>query len=134
MTGYSWAPDGKRIAFSATRDPDLGSQDTEQISVLDLADLHVRKLTELPGPNSRPKWSPDGKEIAFVTANGQQFFFFTNRYLATVPAEGGKPKILTESFDEDTNLIDWGPDGIYFTALQRTRRAHFPRGPGERLR
>src|ERR1051326_2318520 len=26
---FSWAPDGKRIAFSASRDPDLGSQDTE---------------------------------------------------------------------------------------------------------
>src|SRR4051812_47061076 len=24
--GFSWAPDGKRIAFSASRDPDLGSQ------------------------------------------------------------------------------------------------------------
>lgn len=120
VTGFSWAPDGKRIAFSATRDPDLGSQDTEQISVLDLADLHVRKLTETSGPNSRPKWSPDGKQIAFVTANGQQYFFFANRYIATVPAEGGKPKVLTEAFDEDANLIDWGPDGIYFTALQRT--------------
>jgi dipeptidyl aminopeptidase/acylaminoacyl peptidase len=120
VTGFSWSPDGKRIAFSATRDPDLGSQETEQISVLDLSDLHVRKLTELPGPNSRPKWSPDGKQIVFVTANGQQFFFFANRYLATIPAEGGKPKILTETFDEDANLVDWGPDGIYFTALQRT--------------
>jgi dipeptidyl aminopeptidase/acylaminoacyl peptidase len=120
VSGFSWSPDGKRIAFSATRDPDLGSQDTEQISILDLSDLHVRKLTDTPGPNNRPKWSPDGKEIAFVTANGQQFFFFSNRYLATVPAEGGKAKVLTEAFDEDTNLIDWGPDGIYFTALQRT--------------
>jgi Tol biopolymer transport system component len=45
VTGFSWAPDGKRIAFSTTRDPDLGSQDTEQISILDLSDLHVRKLT-----------------------------------------------------------------------------------------
>ena len=120
VTGFSWAPDGKRIAFSTTRDPDLGSQDTEQIGILDLSDLHVRKLTETGGPNNRPKWSPDGKEIAFVTANGQPFFFFANRYIATVPAEGGKPKVLTEAFDEDANLVDWGPDGIYFTALQRT--------------
>jgi dipeptidyl aminopeptidase/acylaminoacyl peptidase len=120
VTGFSWAPDGKRIAFSAAKDPDLGSQDSEQISVLDLSDLHVRKLTETSGPNTRPRWSPDGKEIAFVTANGQPFFFFSNRYIATVPAEGGKPKVLTETFDEDANLVDWGPDGIYFTALQRT--------------
>jgi len=120
VSGFSWAPGGKRIAFSATRDPDLGSQDTEQIYVLDLADLHVRKLLEGSGPNSRPRWSPDGKQIAFVTANGQPFFFYANRFIAVIPAEGGKPKVLTEAFDEDANLLDWGPDGIYFTALQRT--------------
>ena len=118
--GFAWSPDGKRIAFSATRDPDLGSQDTEQLYVLDTADLHVKKLLDAGGPNSRPKWSPDGKKIAYVTANGQQFFFFANRYVATVPVDGGTPEVLTSSFDEDANLIDWGTDGIYFSARQKT--------------
>ena len=126
VSGFSWSPDGKRIAFSAARDPDLGSQDTEQLYVLDLADLHVRKLLEGGGPHSRPRWSPDGKQIAYVTANGQPFFFYANRYVAVIPAEGGKPKVLTENFDEDANLVDWGPDGVYFTALERTN-AHIYR-------
>ena len=49
--------------------------------------------------------------------------------IATSPrlsAEGGAPKILTRDFDEDANLLDWGPDGIYFTALQKTN-AHIYR-------
>jgi dipeptidyl aminopeptidase/acylaminoacyl peptidase len=120
VSGFSWSPDGKRIAFSASRDPDLGSQDTEQIYVLDLADLHVRKLLDGNGPNSRPQWSPDGKSIAYVTGNGQPFFYYANRYIAVIPAEGGTPRVLTEAFDEDAGLIDWGPDGIYFSALQKT--------------
>jgi dipeptidyl aminopeptidase/acylaminoacyl peptidase len=124
--GFSWSPDGKRIAFSAGRDPDLGSQDTEQIYVLDLADLHVRKLIDANGPNSNPKWSPDGKQIAYVTYNGEAFFFYANRYIAVIPAEGGAPQVLTSDFDEDANLLDWGPDGIYFTALQKTN-AHLYR-------
>lgn len=118
--GFAWSPDGKRIAFSASRDPDLGSQDTEQIYVLDLADLHVKKLLDGDGPNSRPQWSPDGKSIAYVTGNGQQFFYYANRYIAVIPAEGGTPRVLSRDFDEDANLIDWGPDGIYFGALQKT--------------
>ncbi len=129
VSGFSWSPDGKRIAFSATRDPDLGSQDTEQLYVLDLADLHVRKLLESGGPNNRPRWSPDGKQIAFVTANGDPFFFYANRYIAVVPSEGGKPKVLSQAFDEDANLIDWGPDGIYFSALQRTNAHIFRMDP-----
>ncbi len=118
--GFAWSPDGKRIAFSASRDPDLGSQDTEQIYVLDMADLHVRKLLDSGGPNSRPQWSPDGKSIAYVTGNGQEFFYYANRYIAVIPAEGGTPRLLTQAFDEDANLIDWGPDGIYFGGMQKT--------------
>lgn len=117
---FAWSPDGRRIAFSATRDPDLGSQDTGQIYVLDRSDLHVRKLLNGGGPNDRPKWSPDGREIAYVTANGNPYFFYANRYIATVPADGGTPRVFDKALDEDANLIDWGPDGIYFSALQKT--------------
>jgi Tol biopolymer transport system component len=79
---FSWSPEGKRIAFAAQRDPDLGSSDTEQLYVLDLADLHVKKLLDGGGPNGNPKWSPDGRQIAYVTSNGAPFFYYTNRHIA----------------------------------------------------
>ena len=125
VSGFSWSPDGARLAFSATRYPDLGSQDTAQIYVLDAADLHVRKLLESGGPNTNPKWSPDGKNIAYITSNGRPDFFFANSLVATVPSyavpsDGRAPQMLTSGFDEDPSLIDWGPDGIYFSARQRT--------------
>ena len=28
--------------------------------------------------------------------------------------------MLTQAFDEVAKLVDWGPDGIYFAALQKT--------------
>jgi len=129
---FSWSPDSRRIAFSATRDPDLGSSGTEQLYVLDLADRHVRKLQESGGPNTRPKWSPDGKEIAFVTHGGQAFYYYLNSRIAVVSAEGGSPRVLTEGFDEDPNLIDWGPDGIYFRASQKTAAHVFRVDPSTR--
>jgi dipeptidyl aminopeptidase/acylaminoacyl peptidase len=132
VSSFSWAPDGKRIAFSATRDPDLGSQDTEQLYVLDLADHHIRKLLEAAGPNSRPRWSPDAREIAFITSSGNPFFYYANRRIAVVGADGGTARVITDGFDENANLIDWGPDGIYFSAIQKTNSHVFRVDPATR--
>jgi len=126
---FSWSPDSKLIAFSAQRDPDLSSSATEQIYVIDLADKHVRKLFDSGGPNQRPRWSPDGREIAFNTSDGDPFYYYANKKIATVPAAGGAAKILTTKFDEDASLIDWGPDGIYFAAFLKGEAHVFRANP-----
>jgi dipeptidyl aminopeptidase/acylaminoacyl peptidase len=118
--GFSWSPDGTRIAFSAQRDPDLISGDTADIYVVALNDRKVKKIVSTPGPDEDPKWSPDGKQIAYVTADGSKYFFYTNHKIAIVDADGGTPRVLTDAFDEDAGLIDWGADGIYFAAQQKT--------------
>src|SRR5215831_3633279 len=118
--GFSWSPDSKRIAFSAADDPDLGSQDTSDIYVLTVADKSVKKIVNTKGPDSNPIWSPDGKQIAFQTSNAREFFYYTNSNIATVPAEGGTPRVLSQNFDESPGLIAWAPAGIYFAASQKT--------------
>lgn len=117
---FAWSPDSKRIAFSASRDPDLGSSGTSDIYVVNAADKYVKKLVETKGPDRNPVWSPDGSEIAFSTSNGQEFFMYANTRIAAIPVDGGKPRILTQAFDEDPNLIAWSAEGIYFRAQQKT--------------
>ena len=55
-----------------------------------------RSCSTPAGPNGDPKWSPDGKEIAYTTSNGQPFFYYANRHIAVIPAEGGQPRLLTK--------------------------------------
>jgi len=129
---FSWSPDGKQIAFDASRDPDLSSSETEQLYLLDLTDRHVRKRLDGGGPNGNPKWSPDGKQIAFSTSNGNRFYYYANRRIAVVDADGGAPRLISEAFDENPNLIDWGPDGVYFTASQKTNGHVFRIDPASR--
>ena len=95
--------------------------------------LHVKKLLDSAGPNGGPKWSPDGKEIAYTTSNGQPFFYYANSYIAAIPAER-RPAAPAHarSSTRDPNLLDWGPDGIYFTATQKTAAHLFRVDPATR--
>ncbi len=118
--GFEWSPDSKRIAFSAAKDPDLGSSDTSDIYVLHVADKSFKKIVETKGPDGSPIWSPDGTQIAYETANGRPDFFYANNLIAVVPAEGGAARVLSEAFDEEPSLLAWAPSGIYFFGLQKT--------------
>jgi dipeptidyl aminopeptidase/acylaminoacyl peptidase len=117
---FSWSPDGSSIAFSATVNPDLIQGVTSDIYLLQLRDDSVKKIVSQPGPDNGPQFSPDGKQIVFSSAMGNKVFFASNSRLAIVPAEGGTPKSLTDTFDENPGLMEWRKDGIYFTALQKT--------------
>ena len=120
VAGFSWSPDSMRIAFSAAKDPDLGSSNTSDIYTLSVGDKVIKKIVDTKGPDGNPVWSPDGTQIAFQTANGREFFYYANSYIGVIPAAGGTPRVVSESFDESPGLIDWSPDGIYFSALKKT--------------
>jgi dipeptidyl aminopeptidase/acylaminoacyl peptidase len=118
--GFEWSPDGTRIAFSATIDPDLIHGGTSDIYVLELAGDKVRKVVDQPGPDGSPRWSPDGKSLLFSSALGRSNYFALNSVLAVVPAGGGTVRPLTTAFDENAGAIAWIGPAIYFSALQKT--------------
>jgi dipeptidyl aminopeptidase/acylaminoacyl peptidase len=117
---FSWSPDGNTIAFSATINPDLIQGATADIYLLSLADNAVKTLVSQPGPDTGPRWSPDGTEIVFSTYLGNPKYYASNSRLAIVPAAGGKPRSLTDGFDEQPGFVAWNADGIYFSGSQKT--------------
>jgi len=107
VDAFSWSPDGSKIVFSATINPDLIQGVTSDVYLLNLADDSVKKLVSQPGPDNNPRWSPDGKQIVFSSAMGNTTYFASNSRLAVVPAEGGTPRSITDSFDENPGLVEW---------------------------
>ena len=117
---FAFSPDGKTIAFSAQRDPDLISAFTSAIYTVSLADGAVKKIVDAPGPNTDPHWSPDGSQIAFRAAPGAKYFFYANQKIAVVAAGGGPVKVIDPSFDEDAAILRWAPEGVYFAGRHGT--------------
>ncbi|MEO6527057.1 MAG: S9 family peptidase [Gemmatimonadaceae bacterium] len=59
----AWAPDSRRIAFTARRDGD----DVNQIYLLDLAGGEAQRTTRLSTGAQSPHFSPDGKSLQFTS-------------------------------------------------------------------
>jgi dipeptidyl aminopeptidase/acylaminoacyl peptidase len=63
-SGIHWAPDSRRLLFSARR----GDDEAEQLYLLDLAGGEARRLTTQVGGARNGRFSPDGRSIAFETS------------------------------------------------------------------
>ena len=113
----SFAPDGKRIVFSALKD---GFSD---LFVYDLETKALRRLTEDAFADLQPVWSPDGHQIAFVTDR-----FSTN--LGTLEAGNYRLALMdvdsaaitpVATFEKGKNINpQWTKDGkgLYFVSDQ----------------
>jgi TolB protein len=62
--GPDWAPDGRRVAFSA------GTPRRADIYVLTIGRSRPERLTRTPADDTGPAWSPDGAQLAFSSQRG----------------------------------------------------------------
>jgi dipeptidyl aminopeptidase/acylaminoacyl peptidase len=120
VTSFSWSPDGRVIAFSATKNPDLINGGTSDVYLYDFDGQVSKLLVAQPGPDNNPRWSPDGKQIVFSSAMGNPKFYHANSKLAIVSVNGGTPRSITDAFEEQPQFVEWNADGIYFGGLQKT--------------
>jgi dipeptidyl aminopeptidase/acylaminoacyl peptidase len=110
-----WSPDSKKIAFDYWPNPDIKNVTKEKIAIFDLASREITQLTGIG--SSTPRWSPDGTQIAFSYQPSHGYYL--NNEIHVMPAGGGEARSITNKFDENVMLQDWGPEGIFFGAILR---------------
>lgn len=94
---FSWSPDGRAIAFDHRINADPASGGSADFSFVNVTGGAVRSLVNQDAPDTNPKWSPDGSRIAFETSMADPWYYFTNGYIATIPASGGAIDVLRTS-------------------------------------
>ncbi|HXI03246.1 MAG TPA: S9 family peptidase [Candidatus Saccharimonadales bacterium] len=112
----AWSPDGKSIAFvsNRTKEPDGNPDSDIWIVSADNTDkgATLLQVTTNPREDTDPVWSPDGKTIAYVTVTAPlKVLWYATDQLATVPATGGTPRLLTEKLDRNVRSPRFSEDG-----------------------
>jgi dipeptidyl aminopeptidase/acylaminoacyl peptidase len=129
VSEMDWSPDSSQIAFIGKPSPDMKDDEKGCVFVLNVADMDIKTLT---GEGySLPRWSIDGKNIACnrVSADG----YAGNIEIDVLDVNSGVGQSITDDFDEWAMLLDWGVDGIYFSAFQRTSIHLFRIDPSSRV-
>jgi len=94
----AYSPDGKRIAFSSSRD---GSFD---LFVMDASGANVKRVLKLGGMQMRPSWSPDGARLVFTSNHAGHYDLWSIKLDGT-----GLTRITDHSERDD--YAAWHPDG-----------------------
>ena len=107
-----WTPNGSRIVFDRTPNPNSAPFDQEIFSVRARDGRGKKQLTDDRGLNvdfTNPDVSPNGKRVVFSAYDGA----LTRRSIATVPVSGGPLDILATPPNGDLDYRDpsYSPDG-----------------------
>jgi len=138
VTDLKWCPAGNRIAYNRQPDPYIPSSIHAAIDVLDLTTRKVTTTIADPAGDQLIAWSPDGSSLLYSSSiNDTTSNYYKNNRLFITPISTAAPAVpaaftpreIAATFDENKNVQDWNPKGIFFTALQHTRSALFHLDP-----
>lgn len=116
-SGASFTADGRRLVFSAYREPDAeGAFRRSHIYSADLESGAITQLTRGAGTNSFPLVSPDGRTIAYMHADSTDHSAWAPSVLWMMGSDGGNARPVAANLDRPVSGLTWAPDnsGVYF--------------------
>lgn len=118
---YSWAPDGRELAYTAKVVNNPAESTDSGIYVVSVEGGRARCITPgMPGYDNYPSYSPDGKYVSFLSMARPSFEADRNRVMLYERATG-EIRELSAGWDQTAHAATWLPDsqGLLFTSETR---------------
>jgi len=118
MEELAWAPDSKKIAYSAKKliGKDWAVSTDSDVYLYDLENGATKNLTEgMPGYDKCPVFSPDGRFMAWQSMKSPAFESDKERIMVMDMLSGSKED-YSINFDQSSSNFVWSKDGskLYF--------------------
>src|SRR5436190_756315 len=107
---FDWSPDGKTIAYSHGKTPEVNDNVYSDISLIDIETGNIKSIANTGAGESNPLFSPDGKMIAYYSS-ADPVDWSGARHAKIYSLADGKSWRLKATPDENGGLLGWTADG-----------------------
>ena len=121
VIAFDWSPDNKWIVYSHGKTPLANDNVYSDISMVEVNSGKIKPVAVTNAGEGTPRFSPDGKWIAYVCSD-DPVLWPGRGFIKIVSVDGGKPKSLATTPNDDCALIAWAPDGksVYVGEANKT--------------
>lgn len=110
VNAFDWSADGKSIAFSHGKTPEVNDNVYSDISLVDIQSGATKSIAATGAGESNPIFSPDGKFIVYY-CSAEPLDWAGPRHAKIYSVTDGKSWRLKATPDENGGIIGWTADG-----------------------
>ena len=110
VNAFDWSADGKSIAYSYGKSPEVNDNVYSDISIIDIESGNIQTIANTEAGETNPEFSPDGKMLVYYST-GDPVDWSGPRYAKIYSLADGKSWRLKATPDENGAIVGWTPDG-----------------------
>lgn len=121
VNAFDWSADGKSIAYSHGKSPEVNDNVYSDISLVDIESGSVKSIAATGAGETGPQFSPDGKLIAYY-CTADPVDWPGPKHAKIYSVADGKSWRLKATPDENGGILGWTADGknILWSEANRT--------------
>jgi dipeptidyl aminopeptidase/acylaminoacyl peptidase len=110
VNAFDWSVDGKSIAYSHGKSPEVNDNVYSDISLIDIESGNIKSIANTGAGETNPQFSPDGKQLVYY-CTADPVDWSGPRHAKIYSLADGKNWRLKATPNEDGGIIGWTPDG-----------------------